>query len=316
MSKKSPTPTNTEVESSSFQQQEEKQGALWSISAVSRVTGLSTHTLRAWERRFGVPVPVRLSSKHRRYTQAQVDRLLLVSQVLERGHRAGDVVPLSFAQLNELLSTTVKDSSQQKNRPEWMKKYYQQIMVFDRKGFYSDLIHEASGLGIRRFLFERIIPLLQGIGLSWRAGEIQVRHEHFATDLLEDALRHLRLSLEAPGNKKMVLLATLSQEQHSLGLQIVALLLALHRFPLQILGTRTPVEDILAASEQLRPGGVGISVTSHTANELTSQELYQLRLQLPQEIPIWLGGNGASQINPMPLGIKMFPRLEDLELIL
>ena len=68
---------------------------LWPMGAVTRRTGIGEHTLRAWERKFGFPSPVRLESGHRRYPVEQVQRLLLIDTALNAGYRAGDVVPLA-----------------------------------------------------------------------------------------------------------------------------------------------------------------------------------------------------------------------------
>ena len=51
------------------------------IGDLAQRTGVSTAVLRAWETRYGFPVPRRLASGHRRYGAADVD---LVRQVLRR----------------------------------------------------------------------------------------------------------------------------------------------------------------------------------------------------------------------------------------
>jgi hypothetical protein len=83
---------------------------LWSMAAVTQRTGVGQHTLRAWERRFGVPRPVRLPSGHRRYTPVQVDHLELVVRALALGHRAGDVLPMTAASLRGLLGDAERGS--------------------------------------------------------------------------------------------------------------------------------------------------------------------------------------------------------------
>ena len=49
-----------------------------SISDVVERTGVAEGTLRMWERRHGFPVPERLPSGHRRYSEEQVERVLRV----------------------------------------------------------------------------------------------------------------------------------------------------------------------------------------------------------------------------------------------
>ena len=51
------------------------------ISDLARRTGLTPATLRAWETRYGFPVPSRRASGHRRYDERDV---VLVKEVLRR----------------------------------------------------------------------------------------------------------------------------------------------------------------------------------------------------------------------------------------
>ena len=56
-----------------------------SIGDVVEATGLGEATLRAWERRYGFPVPSREPSGHRRYSVEDVERLLRVVEERDRG---------------------------------------------------------------------------------------------------------------------------------------------------------------------------------------------------------------------------------------
>jgi DNA-binding transcriptional MerR regulator len=56
-----------------------------SIGEVSRATGLGEATLRAWERRFGFPAPVRAAGGQRRYNAAELERIERVLDFRERG---------------------------------------------------------------------------------------------------------------------------------------------------------------------------------------------------------------------------------------
>ncbi len=59
----------------------------YSIAAVSKLTGISCHTLRVWERRYGFPVPERSPSGHRRYDRTQVQLLCRLSDLNRSGRQ-------------------------------------------------------------------------------------------------------------------------------------------------------------------------------------------------------------------------------------
>lgn len=65
--------------------QERPAAHLITIGELEDHTGVSSATLRAWERRLGFPRPVRTSGRQRRYQVADVDRVLRVLEERRRG---------------------------------------------------------------------------------------------------------------------------------------------------------------------------------------------------------------------------------------
>ena len=168
----------------------ERTEQLWPMGAVTRRTGIGEHTLRAWERRFGFPTPMRLASGHRRYSGDQVQHLLLIAEALESGYRAGDIVPLSRTDIEQLLQNTgvYESASTIRGSEDITELAFDACKRFDRESLAALLHSEASLLGVPRFLRERAAPLLQAIGEAWGRGEIEIRHEHFFSEVLEDEL--------------------------------------------------------------------------------------------------------------------------------
>lgn len=80
-----------------------RSAGLVSVGKVAAATGISAHALRMWERRYGTPRPVRLSSGHRRYTPQQVEWLRLVARCLQRGDRPGRVLRQGADELRRIL---------------------------------------------------------------------------------------------------------------------------------------------------------------------------------------------------------------------
>jgi len=89
----------------------ETEGGLRIRDVVER-TGVGEATLRAWERRYDFPAPVRLPSGHRRYTESDVERVRQVVRLRDTGlavhvaidrARGGQAGPRSvFARLRRL----------------------------------------------------------------------------------------------------------------------------------------------------------------------------------------------------------------------
>ena len=71
---------------------DDSRAAEYSIAAVSKLTGVSCHALRVWERRYGLPVPHRSASGHRRYDRDQVRIIRRLSELTQGGRSIGDLI--------------------------------------------------------------------------------------------------------------------------------------------------------------------------------------------------------------------------------
>ncbi len=281
---------------------------LLSIGDLAGASGISTDTLRAWERRYGRPEPVRLPSGHRRYRSSDVPWLRRVAEALSRGHRAGAVVALPPRALDSLLSGG--------GPPEPDAGVAALLALLRRmRGDALDraLRRDARRLGPREFLLRRASPLLEAAGRAWADGRIEVRHEHYLSEILEDRLRTLRSALPLPAGAPAAVLATLPGEQHGLGLQMAAVVCALAGVRPVVLGVNTPLPDIAAAAVQGRARAVLVGVSLATGGVATDRMLSALRASLPARIPLVVGGAGARGPRRGPRGIEFVEGLEGLE---
>mgnify|MGYP001577080208 CR=1 FL=1 len=85
------------------------------ISAVARLTGISPHVLRVWERRYGVVQPNRSKNQRRKYSSADIQRLSLLKTLVDNGHSIGSVVELSMDQLNERVENVLASRADDEN---------------------------------------------------------------------------------------------------------------------------------------------------------------------------------------------------------
>ena len=282
--------------------------APWSMGAVCRATGLGEHTLRVWERRFGFPRPERLGSGHRRYPSDQVERLALIARALSCGHRAGAVVPLPAARLAALLG----DASPTPGRADLVASLHAAVRALDRDALARELRQGFARHGASRYLQHVVVPLLEAVGAEWARGRLDIRHEHLASEAVEDVLRELRRALDQRAAGRPVLLATLPGEDHTLGLHMAALLGALADRPVHVLGARTPVAEIAAAARELEAAAVGVPVSAAAAPRATGAALRQLAAALQPGIRLWAGGAGARRL-AVPTGVERIADLGRLE---
>lgn len=74
---------------------------LYGIGAVAKLTGLTDHTIRVWERRYGAVVAQRAPNGRRLYTPADVDKLGLLKRLTDQGLSIGQIAGDSMDALRE-----------------------------------------------------------------------------------------------------------------------------------------------------------------------------------------------------------------------
>jgi methanogenic corrinoid protein MtbC1 len=184
---------------------------------------------------------------------------------------------------------------------------------YDRDAVVGAFQRWGAELGLGAFLKERMVPLSREIGAAWAEGRLDIRHEHFLTELMEDALRSLRMNLEPTSGGAPLLLATLPGEHHRLGLQMAALAAALRRRRVRLLGTQCPIPELLEAAFRLDAAAMGLTVAGSSAFPETALAVAELRAKLPPHIHLWVGGAGGELLGDLPEGVLLIPTLEDLE---
>jgi len=272
---------------------------LLSIGELAQATGVSPDTIRVWERRYGRPDPVRLESGHRRYTRAHVRWLRQVAEAIARGHRPSLVVRMSDEEMRGILLAGAPEPSPAAP----IRRLVQHARRFEGDVIARELRAAAEDLGPRAFVDTIIGPLLEAVGRAWVDGELDIRHEHYLSGLLEDVLREMRGKISVPARAPVVVLATLSGEAHGFGLQVLSLYLRTLGVRAEVVGTHTPAHEIAAAAEELGAAAVALSVSMSTGGVDTDRVIADLRRLLPEGVRLLVGGRGARGVRRGPRGV-------------
>src|SRR5690606_13421720 len=203
-----------------------------SITAVERETGLSKDTLRVWEKRYGFPRPLRDAADDRLYPLEQVQRLKRIRRLLDAGYRPGKVARLDDDELQALLDKTPNLSRTNDQTAETgpdLVALLDAIEAHDDQALRYALTHAQMRLGLAPFVTELVAPLTTAVGEAWAQGRFEVFEEHLYTQVISSVLTGCIATLSASPrlHPPKVLLTTLPQELHGLGLLMVEALLLL-----------------------------------------------------------------------------------------
>ncbi len=283
----------------------------FNIAAVERDTGLSKDVLRMWERRYGFPVPARDANGERVYPAEQVERLRQIKRLMDLGHRPGKLMSLSPKELATASSRRPRvDKPTRPPEPGELAQLLSHIKRHDAEAYLQAMQQRLARQGLQVFVQDTVAPLTREVGEAWEDGRLEVFEEHLFTELTKRLLRQAVGALPAARLAPRVLLTSLPEEQHALGLLMVEALLVLEGAECVPLGTQMPLLEISRAAEAHRADIVALSFSTAFPQRQISGLLKQLRLMLPKETALWAGGGGVARLSAQE-GCRLFGSLDE-----
>jgi MerR family transcriptional regulator, light-induced transcriptional regulator len=278
------------------------------IGAVSRATGIPVNTLRTWERRYGFPDAQRSPGGQRLYRPEIIAHLRAVNTALNKGLRPRQVMPLSMVELKMLLGEEEEQECSSRASKE-IAPWINATKNLDMGFLDAELRRCASRLGVLELIKQRIIPFIGEIGEQWRRGEINIFHEHFASQRILDFLASTWRQLNHDATGRTIVCAALPAEKHFIGLHMASAVAALSNCRIVFLGENTPLEEIAGCVKQSKAKSVLMSVSITTPSQQAVPCLTRLRSILDEETEIIVGGLGAPQHLLGVLAIQSLDRL-------
>lgn len=226
------------------------------IHVAAELCGVPAATLRAWERRYGVPVPRRTTSAYRLYTTEDVAQIVRMRELVEEG-----VAPAEAARVVLGSPAAVADEHVPVDGLELAQaRILAATQRWDAEAIDLELVRLSMLLDAQT-LYERVVaPVLTEVGARWERGALSIGQEHLLSDRLELAVRASLRAVERSEGPR-VLLACIDREQHVLGLLGAALRFASSGAHTILLGAMTPADALGDAIRSMAPRLVGLSVS-------------------------------------------------------
>ncbi len=262
------------------------------IKSVAALTGITTATLRAWERRYGIVSPQRTEGGYRVYSEQDVERLLRIKSMVDRGYKVGEAVALlDHDGTVEVPPLSIPEDFVTEIRTS----LFEALLALDRPR--ADRIAEQLGfLPFDRRVDEILMPILREVGGCWERGKISVAQEHFASVFVREKLIGMIEYLgSGPAAGREVVCAGAPDELHELGLLGIAIHLALAGWRVTYLGADVPLTDLEGVLQERTPVLVCTSIiTPRHAGECL-ELARRLREIAPPETVVVLGGAGIPE---------------------
>lgn len=235
----------------------------FNLKVVIQETGIKPHTLRAWERRYGLPQPKRTTGGHRLYSQRDIDIVkwlinrqedgLTISRAVELWstlqEKGEDPLGVAAYRSDDSFNDADKGSELGSLRQKWI----DQCLKFDEVAAESILTQAFALFPVKTVCLEILQKGLSQMGDLWYENKATPQQEHFASALTIKRIVTLLAAAPEPTRIGRILIACPPKEEHTISLLLLFLLLRHRGWEVIYFGANTPLFRFESALEMIKP---------------------------------------------------------------
>ncbi len=224
----------------------------YSIKDLERLTNIKAHTLRIWEKRYGIVEPPRSETNIRFYTDEDLKKLLNVSILNRYGIKISRIARMSNHEINQKLLEVIRPESDYLSQIEGL---VVTMIELNEERFERILNQSIIKIGFEESLFHVVYPFFEKVGVLWQTGTINPAQEHFISNLIRTKLFVAIDSLPRVYDSaaKTVLLFLPEWELHEIGLLTYYYLSRKNGYRTIYLGQNVPLNDLFAITSTAMP---------------------------------------------------------------
>jgi DNA-binding transcriptional MerR regulator len=212
------------------------------VAALARQIGVAPATLRTWDRRYGLGPSEHVQGSHRRYSRADVARLVTMRRLITSGVSPADAAARARLQTGEIEISEIVGEIEVPE--ELVAAICRAADSLDRDFIIKTLRIELVKNGVVHCWQNILVPVLICVGKSWELTGEGIEIEHMLSETIKSFFRESVPAEFVAINNRPVLLACVGEELHSLALYALAAALAEREISSNFLGARTPLSAI------------------------------------------------------------------------
>ncbi len=286
------------------------------IRDLENLSGIKAHTIRIWEKRYGLLNPERTETNIRTYSLQSLQKLLNVTLLYNNGYKISKIADIPEDQINQRVREIVAQNSVKSHA---INAFKLAMINFDQSLFqktYSGLLAEKS---FREIFWEVFMPLLHELGLLWQSDTIGPAHEHFITHLIKQKIYTSTEKLQAlePSREDKVFVLYLPENEiHEIGLLFVYYELVLRGYKTIFLGQTIPLESLVDLKKYYEELLFLSYFTVTPTKENLDKYLQEFQDYLASDSPtnLWILGRQTEHLaeKELPDTIRIFSSIEHM----
>ncbi|MBV9960610.1 MAG: MerR family transcriptional regulator [Parafilimonas sp.] len=150
----------------------------FTIKDIENLSGIKAHTLRIWEKRYGIITPKRKLSKHRFYDGEDLKQILRITHLYNNGYKISAIANMKP---DELSSYKTGISSKQESI---IKILIEATIDLDEHTLSKTFREAIAAYGLENCIVNIVFPYFEKIGLLWMNDIALPAQERFASNIL------------------------------------------------------------------------------------------------------------------------------------
>ncbi len=216
----------------------------FNIKDLENLSGVKAHTIRIWEKRYGLLQPNRTDTNIRKYDLENLKKLLNVTFLYNEGIKISKIAKLS----PEEAQAIIQERAEQKQEDYAMKAFKTAMFDFDYSLFATTFNEISERKSFRDIFLDVFVPMLYEIGALWQTGTIDPAHERFISELIKQKIiveiSNLQGIQTATRDDKLFSLYLPYEEIHEIGLLYAHYEILKAGFPTIYLGANIPIASL------------------------------------------------------------------------
>lgn len=278
----------------------------YSINDLERLTGIKAHTIRIWERRYGLLTPDRTDTNIRTYNDESLRKILNVNTLLKAGWKISKISALNSQELESHVWNMAKsDRSTEQVYDIYVQALISASLSFDEEWFDGVFEDVSSRFGLSITMQHIIGPFMERIGLMWSVLKMHPGQEHFASNLVRRKLLTAIDKLPRVRSKSRYVLCLPPWEDHEIGLIYAWYLLKSSGYDVIYLGQSVPFHALVQSVQVTSPGSILTFLTTEESISSIQQFIDRVTSRFPEvELCIAARISLSSQL-VMPSNVKI-----------
>lgn len=264
---------------------------VYPMKVVVHKTGLTPETLRAWERRYDGIQPGRDSQGRRVYSEELMEKLVLLSILVDQGYRIGELAGKPSVELRSIVDSLSRPQPQDIVPNPSLESAEKAVLTFDTDRLWGELERATTVYGRLDVVDDFVFPLTHQIKARIASGNAKLVHLGFVRSSLRTFLSTLLAPMPGEGDRPRVLIAYPRGQRCDLGAVASAVHCHAAGWHPVLLGMGAPAEEIVEAAYTAKVSAVIMAGVTETYETGVLNEMVRLRRGIREEIPVLFGGN-------------------------